>query len=182
MALGFFIDNKNCYGCKTCSMSCIVSNLPGNRTTFLRRVQEIRMDQPRAVSFLSLACNHCEHPACVKNCPQGAYEKLENGIVKQDHDKCIGCRTCIEACPYGAPAYDEESRSVYKCDMCSSRLERGEAPACVVACPGANIAQGDLDDLRKLHEGAVQEIAGLTLSASETLPSFLIALDPSLGG
>ena len=85
MALGFWMSNKNCYGCKTCSIAC-KSEKRLNKGVLLRRVTEIRQDAPLAVSFLSMSCNHCEDPACLKNCPVQAYTKLDNGIVQQDHD------------------------------------------------------------------------------------------------
>lgn len=134
MALGFWMNNKNCYGCKTCSIAC-KSEKQLNEGVLLRKVSCIRQDSPVNVSFLSMSCNHCEDPACVKACPVEAYTKLDNGIVKQDHDKCIGCKMCIEACPYNAPCYDEEESKTYKCDMCYDRQQRGELPACVAACP-----------------------------------------------
>lgn len=123
MALGFWMNNKNCYGCKTCSIAC-KSEKQLNEGVLLRKVSCIRQDNPVNVSFLSMSCNHCEDPACVKACPVEAYTKLDNGIVKQDHDKCIGCKMCIEACPYNAPCYDEEESKTYKCDMCYDRQQR----------------------------------------------------------
>lgn len=180
MALGFYSNNKDCYGCKTCSMACMTTRLSGQTATFLRRVDVILDGEAEAQSFLSLACNHCDEPACLANCPVGAYTKLDNGVVVQDHDLCIGCKTCISACPYGAPVFDEASSTTYKCDMCIDRLERGEKPACVEACPGGNIEQGEIDDLAKAHPDAVKEIAGITASASETKPNVLISVDPKI--
>ncbi|QKF07089.1 4Fe-4S dicluster domain-containing protein [Berryella wangjianweii] len=182
MTLGFYIDNDRCFGCSTCSMACTTTKLPGNRAVFMRRVRRIRSEEPRALSFVSMSCNHCADPACLRACPQGAYEKLDNGIVRQSHDKCIGCRACIEACPYDAPAYDEESRSVYKCDLCADRLDRGQPPACVESCPGANIAYGELDDLRSQHPDAADRIPGVTPDPAATQPSLLIRVDRALVG
>ena len=122
-----------------------------------------------------MSCNHCEDPACVKACPVEAYTKLDNGIVKQDHDKCIGCKMCIEACPYNAPCYDEEESKTYKCDMCYDRQQRGELPACVAACPGANIAVGEMEDLQKNHQADI-----VSDENSGTKPNFVITVDPKL--
>ncbi len=174
MALGFVFNNKNCYGCKTCSMACIVNQLPGNKETFLRRVNEFRPDDELMGGFLSMSCNHCDEPACMAACPQGAYTKLENGIVKQDHEKCIGCQMCVNACPYNAPKYDSASKTVYKCDMCYDRLERGEAPACVEACPGANLMIGEVEDLKAQYASAVSDITGVLPSSEETHPNLYI--------
>lgn len=79
MALGFWMNNKNCYGCKTCSIAC-KSEKQLNEGVLLRKVSCIRQDSPVNVSFLSMSCNHCEDPACVKACPVEAYTKLDNGI------------------------------------------------------------------------------------------------------
>lgn len=174
MALGFWMNNKNCYGCKTCSIAC-KSEKQLNEGVLLRKVSCIRQDSPVNVSFLSMSCNHCEDPACVKACPVEAYTKLDNGIVKQDHDKCIGCKMCIEACPYNAPCYDEEESKTYKCDMCYDRQQRGELPACVAACPGANIAVGEMEDLQKNHQADI-----VSDENSGTKPNFVIAVDPKL--
>ena len=132
MAIGFWMNNKNCYGCKTCSIAC-KSEKQLDKGVLLRHVTAIRQDAPRAFAYLSMACNHCEEPACVANCPVGAYSKLEDGTVIQDHSVCIGCKTCISACPYGAPSYDEASSTTFKCDGCYDRRQRGELPACVAA-------------------------------------------------
>ena len=134
MAIGFWMNNKNCYGCKTCSIAC-KSEKQLDKGVLLRHVTAIRQDDPRAFAYLSMACNHCEEPACMANCPVGAYSKLEDGTVIQDHSVCIGCKTCISACPYGAPSYDEATSTTFKCDGCYDRRQRGELPACVVACP-----------------------------------------------
>ena len=174
MALGFFVNNQNCYGCKTCSMSCTTNKLPGNYVTYMRCVNEFLSEEGLGGTFLSLACNHCDNPACLENCPQGAYTKLENGIVKQDHDKCIGCQTCVQACPYGAPKYDEAEGKVHKCDLCFDRLDRGELPACMEACPGGNIVYGEMEELKANYPAAVSEIAGVTPAASETNPNLII--------
>lgn len=151
MALGFWMNNKNCYGCKTCSIAC-KSEKQLNEGVLLRKVSCIRQDSPVE-----------------------AYTKLDNGIVKQDHDKCIGCKMCIEACPYNAPCYDEEESKTYKCDMCYDRQQRGELPACVAACPGANIAVGEMEDLQKNHQADI-----VSDENSGTKPNFVITVDPKL--
>ena len=88
------------------------------------------------VSHLSLACNHCEKPACLIACPANAYSKdAVSGFVLLDKNRCIGCRYCTWACPYGAPAYDRKTGVVAKCTFCDERQARGLAPACVEACP-----------------------------------------------
>ena len=116
---------------------------------------------------IPISCQHCENPACVKVCPVGAtYQDPETGVVRQDYDKCIGCRMCMSACPYtGVRSFNwEEPRYaidfaagdvdvpahqkhvVEKCTFCYQRLARGENPACMELCPGRARFWGDLDD------------------------------------
>ena len=175
MRYGFAIDTKRCIGCHTCAVACnIENNLPkGNWWNRILTDGGETMDTPEGVfpntkmSFLPLACQHCENPACVKVCPVGAtYKDYETGIVVQDADKCIGCRMCMAACPYtgvrsfnweepkyhldfsigdpGAPVH--QKHTVEKCTMCYQRLARNEQPACVEACLGRARFWGDLDD------------------------------------
>lgn len=174
MALGFWMNNKNCYGCKTCAIAC-KSEKQLHNGVLLRHVVEIMQDEPRCQSFLSMACNHCDDPACVEYCPVQAYTKLENGIVQQNHDLCIGCQSCVNMCPYGAPCYDEEESKTYKCDMCIDRLERGLMPACVAACPGMNLAVDEMDSLQSTHQPDI-----VSDENSGTNPNFVITVDPLL--
>lgn len=131
------------------------------------------MDIPRgsfpdnSIDYLPVNCQHCENPACVRVCPVGAtYKDEETGIVRQDYDKCIGCRMCMAACPYtgvrsfnwqepeymldytlGAKDSPEHQRhTVEKCTMCWHRVAGGGEPECVRACPGRARIWGDLDD------------------------------------
>jgi Fe-S-cluster-containing hydrogenase component 2/DMSO reductase anchor subunit len=88
------------------------------------------------VLHLSLACNHCEAPACMDACPTGAYSKdPTTGTVILDEQRCMGCTYCSWVCPYGAPQFDDQHGVMTKCTFCASRLEEGGLPACVVACP-----------------------------------------------
>jgi len=85
--------------------------------------------------YLSIACNHCDEPACTKVCPSGAMHKREDGFVVVDEEICIGCKYCTMACPYGAPQYDEEKGHMTKCDGCYERVGQGLEPICVGSCP-----------------------------------------------
>lgn len=174
MAIGFWMNNKNCYGCKTCSIACKSEKQLG-LGVLLREVTEIRQDDPAAFAFLSMACNHCEEPACVENCPVGAYSKLEDGTVVQDHSVCIGCQTCVSACPYSAPSYDEATSTTFKCDGCYDRRQRGEMPACVAACPGANLALDEMEALQSTHQADI-----VSDGAAGTKPNFVITVDATL--
>lgn len=169
--VGFYINMANCYGCQTCQVACKSEQRTAPAVS-LRRVRQFDTDNPATHATLSMGCNHCEHPQCLANCPAGAYTKLENGIVYQDHNKCIGCRMCIMACPYGVPQYDPEEGKTSKCSYCKERTEKGLKPMCVESCPGGNLVAGELEELRAKYSG-VKELPGMP-SASITNPSIII--------
>lgn len=170
--LGFYINSDGCYGCQTCQVACKSEQQTADACSW-RRVREFTTQTPASWVTISMGCNHCENPQCLANCPAGAYTKLDNGIVYQDHTKCIGCRMCTFACPYGVPQYDEVEGKTSKCSMCKERIEKGMTPRCVEACPGGNLVFGDLDELKAMYEG-VQEIPGITPDSSITNPSIVI--------
>lgn len=147
---GFLIDIKRCYGCKTCSMACKSENQtpPG---VLWRRVREYETDGPNSEGFISMSCNHCDDPQCMKVCPADTYHKRPDGIVVQDHEKCIGCRMCIMACPYNAPVFDPLEGKTSKCNMCAERLDEGLPPRCVASCPAGVLKFGEIEELRKIH-------------------------------
>ena len=152
MALGFWMNNKNCYGCKTCSIAC-KSEKQLDQGVLLRHVTEIKQDDPRALSFLSLSCNHCDDPACTKVCPTGAMHKdAETGLVSVDADKCVGCGYCHMACPYNAPKVDRSKGHSVKCDGCAERVAAGEKPVCVEACPARALDFGTVEEMSKVGE------------------------------
>lgn len=135
--LGFFVDAQRCIGCFSCAMACKNQYHQPAGVTW-RYVysldEEIYPHKDRA--FLSLACNHCENPACAEVCPVEAYHKREeDGVVVHDQDTCIGCKQCARACPYGAPKYNPVVQRIEKCSLCWERLDDGLKPACVQGCP-----------------------------------------------
>ena len=178
MAIGFWMNNKNCYGCKTCSIAC-KSEKQLDKGVLLRHVTAIRQDAPRAFAYLSMACNHCEMPACVANCPQGALEKdADTGLVSRDEEKCIGCGTCVKSCPYEVPVVDTETMKSMKCDGCAARVAEGKMPICVDACPLRALEFGDIEELRTAHPDAVDGIAPMA-SPDQTKPSVAILACPA---
>ena len=138
----FHFDMTRCIGCKCCVVACNEQN--GNPAEInWRRVGEIEGGfYPNAVKhYLSMGCNHCLEPTCLTGCPVDAYSKdAGTGIVSHSADTCIGCQYCTWNCSYGVPQYNPERGVVGKCDMCHGRLELGQAPACVSACPEGAIA------------------------------------------
>jgi len=96
---------------------------------------------------LSMSCNHCEDPICVKNCPTNALWKREDGIVQIDQTVCIGCKYCSWVCPYGAPQFNPQKGVMGKCDLCADYIDQGKNPSCVDACPMRALDFGDYQEL-----------------------------------
>ncbi len=138
----FEVDLDRCSGCKACVTAC--HNLNGLDEQETWRDVGLLVGGTSTLPVMqhvTTACHHCLEPACLTACPVNAYEKNPlTGIVKHLDDQCFGCQYCILACPYEVPKYHAAKGIVRKCDMCSSRLEVGEAPACVQACPSQAIA------------------------------------------
>src|SRR5206468_1975116 len=137
----FEVDLDACSGCKACVTAC--HNLNGlDEDETWRGVGLLvggTAEEP-VLRHVTSACHHCVEPACMDGCPVLAYEKDPvTGIVRHLDDQCIGCQYCILKCPYDVPKYNRKLGIVRKCDMCSSRLAVGEAPACVQACPSQAI-------------------------------------------
>lgn len=174
--LGFYCDQRYCSGCRTCQVACKDVNDLDVGALF-REVSsfECGMYPEVAITHSSLACNHCDTPACVANCPSGAmYMDGETGLILHNDDECLGCQTCVEACPYGAPTFVESEGIVQKCDSCIRLRENGEEPACVASCIMRCLFFGDLDELKEEYgaDGLVNEMS--YLPAPDTSPSLLI--------
>ena len=180
---GFYIDTVRCTGCKTCQLSCKDDNNLDIGVNW-RRIYEYgggrwlqnedgTWEQNVFVHYVSISCNHCSEPACVKACPTTAMHKREqDGLVAVDQKKCVGCRYCEMACPYGAPQFDPEKKVMSKCDGCFDRVEKGEKPICVESCPLRAIEFGPIEELRARY-GDLAEIAPLP-EASLTRPNLVI--------
>lgn len=147
MNYGFVIDNSSCIGCHACSTACKSEHqVPlGVNRTWVKYVEAGRYPDVRR-SFQVTRCNHCSNPPCVRICPTTAMHQREDGIVDFNSDACIGCKACLQACPYDAIYIDPESLTAAKCNFCAHRVDVGMEPACVVVCPAHAIIMGDLDD------------------------------------
>lgn len=182
----FFFDSSACSACKSCVLACRdKNNWPAG--VRWRRVYELSGGEwlrvgnnwvPDLIAYnLSLGCNHCEEPVCLKGCPSGAISKRPDGIVLIDRKKCLGCRYCEWSCPYGAPQYDVAAGRMTKCDLCVDLVDQGEKPACVSACPMRALDFGPLDELMEKY-GQVRTIFPLPAEAM-TRPAFIIKLHPT---
>jgi Fe-S-cluster-containing dehydrogenase component/formate-dependent nitrite reductase membrane component NrfD len=147
MRYGFVIDQRACIGCHACTVACKAENeVPlGVFRTWVKYVEKGEFPNSRR-HFLVERCNHCENAPCVQICPTGALFKRPDGIVDFDKDRCIGCKSCMQACPYDAIYIDPETLTAAKCHFCAHRLDVGLQPACVLVCPEEAIIFGDLDD------------------------------------
>jgi DMSO reductase iron-sulfur subunit len=159
---GFFFTADNCIGCHACEAACAEKNETPAHLAF-RSVGYVEggsfPDYKRM--NISMACNHCDDPVCLKGCPTRAYTKhTEYGAVLQDPETCFGCGYCTWVCPYNAPQLDPVKGQVSKCNMCVDRLEVGLKPACVSACVGNALDFGVIEQVPEGREQARVEIPG----------------------
>jgi Fe-S-cluster-containing dehydrogenase component/formate-dependent nitrite reductase membrane component NrfD len=147
MKFGFLIDHRKCIGCHACSVACKEEHqVPlGVYRTWVKYVEKGTFPHTQR-HFTVLRCNHCEYAPCVTICPVTALYKRPDGIVDFDADVCIGCKACMQACPYDALYIDPNTNTAAKCNFCAHRVELGLQPSCEVVCPTQAILSGDLDD------------------------------------
>lgn len=129
-------NSADCIGCKSCEVQCRHLHKGGPGTCFCRvlDVYQDDTDRPRQ-KFIYTSCFHCKKPWCVKACPTGAMRRrTEDGIVYVESDVCVGCKACIEACPWTVPQWNAQTGKVNKCDLCKDRIDQGLKPACVTTC------------------------------------------------
>jgi anaerobic dimethyl sulfoxide reductase subunit B (iron-sulfur subunit) len=146
---GFSFDAQRCLKCWACEVACKQWHGINAGGLKLRRVEEVtRGVFPNVTrTFLSLSCRHCARPRCAASCVSGAISKRDNdGIVLVDRSKCDGCRSCLDACPFGIPQFDTDG-TMRKCDMCLDRIEKGQKPVCVETCPTRALQWGAIEDL-----------------------------------
>ena len=171
----FYFDGARCVGCKTCMVACKKKNgLPAGIN--YRRVTSYEVGEYPTATFYhwSRACNHCENPACVRACPTAAMYKDEaDGTVQHDDDICIGCGSCVIACPYDTPMLVKEEGIAKKCNACIDTREVDGAPTCVASCGMRALEFGDYDELVAAHPDAVNKVAPMP-DPSITNPGILV--------
>ena len=174
---GFRLDLDRCTGCGACVLACRIEHGRLEGPAWRRLVVFNRGRWPAGpVWQLSLACHHCERPACVEACPSQAYHIRADGAVILDPARCLGCRYCEMACPFDAPAWDEAAGVMTKCDFCADRTTLGLEPACVTACPMD--ALGVLDEAGR-EAGEPEYVPGFT-DPADCRPN--LRLIPPAGG
>lgn len=144
---GFVIDQNRCIGCHACTVACKEEHeVPvGVFRTWVKQVEKGAFPQTGR-HFGVLRCNHCDAAPCIEICPTRALFRRADGIVDFDRARCIGCKGCMQACPYDALYIDPNSNTAAKCNFCAHRVEAELSPACVIVCPTQAIVAGDLAD------------------------------------
>jgi len=172
-----FVDVTTCIGCKACEVACVEWNAyPFRETTFNNTYQTmpdtewnyynlIRFNEHQFAdgSFGWLMrkdqCMHCADPGCLRACPaDGAIVQYTNGIVDFNQENCIGCQYCLTGCPFNIPKFNSESKKVFKCTLCSDRVNVGLEPACIKACPTGCLHFGTKADMKELAENRAQQL------------------------
>ena len=144
---GFVIDNRKCIGCHACTVACKSEHeVPiGVNRTHVKYIETGEYPN-NSREFSVHRCNHCEDSPCTTICPTIALFTREDGIVDFDDERCIGCKSCMQACPYDALYIDPNKGTAAKCNYCAHRIEESYEPACVIVCPTEAIISGDLDE------------------------------------
>ena len=182
MAKAYLIDTTKCVGCRSCQVSCKQWNdLPAEKTEL--KPQNLGLQNPTTLSaktftvvtyhevadsgapgglkyvFAKRQCMHCNDPACASACPTTAMHKTREGMVVYDDTKCIGCRYCMLACPFGVPTvqWDSLTPKIRKCTGCYDRVSAGDVPACVKSCPTGAVSYGDRDQLIALGKKRIKD-------------------------
>lgn len=182
MRYAFLLDMNKCIGCRGCAMACKNFNQLEPEMVW-RQVYPLSSSiyPHTGRAFLSLSCNHCEHPACMEACPTNSYFIRPDGIVGHNMDTCIGCQNCIRSCPYGAPRYNKVLGKAEKCGMCYERIEAGLLPACVQGCVTQALQIINLEDFPEV--GILQYPDGYpTMPGLNPSTRFILPKGPQMEG
>jgi Fe-S-cluster-containing dehydrogenase component/formate-dependent nitrite reductase membrane component NrfD len=144
---GFVIDNRRCIGCHACTVACKAEHDDpiGVNKTWVKYIEKGEFPRTNR-NFSVMRCNHCDDSPCTDVCPVTALWERDDGIVDFDTERCIGCKACMQGCPYDALYIDPETDTAAKCNYCSHRVDAGREPACVTVCPEDAIIAGDMEN------------------------------------
>ena len=171
------VDTTTCIGCKACEVACLEWNGYSFRETVFQNSYQtmpetawnywnlIKFDEhERADGTMMLLmrkdqCMHCADPGCLAACPaDGAIVQYTNGIVDFQQDHCIGCGYCVSGCPFNIPKFNQHTKKMFKCTMCSDRVNEGLEPACIKACPTGCLHFGTKEDMKELAETRARQL------------------------
>lgn len=145
-------DLNRCTGCLACAVACKAANNVriGNYWNQVLRIGPTPMYEGAQnpdveLYYLPVTCQHCENPECVNVCPTSASYKDEDGTIQIDPELCIGCQSCVGACPYGVRYLNDDEGVVEKCTLCKDKIDNGELPQCVAQCGGRARFFGDIE-------------------------------------
>jgi len=147
--LAMIIDEEICWGCNTCELACKQENNPPEGSRWIRvrtkGVQEV--NGRMKLTYHPVRCLHCSRPPCKETCPVDAIRQRPDGIVLVDPERCMGCKACLEVCPFGVMQFNTEKGVAEKCHLCYHRIDRGKRPACIDKCIGRCIYFGEIGEL-----------------------------------
>lgn len=147
--LAMIIDDDLCWGCDACELACKQENNPpeGSRWIQVRTKGVQNINGKLKLTYSPARCLQCSKPPCKEACPVDAITQRQDGIVLVDSEICIGCKDCIEACPFGVMQFNTVKGVAEKCHLCYHRIDRGEKPACVEPCIGRCIYFGEISEI-----------------------------------
>jgi formate dehydrogenase iron-sulfur subunit len=171
------IDTTTCIGCKACEVACLEWNgytfsdttfhnsyqtMPDTKWNYWNLIRFNEHEAPDGSPMLLMRkdqCMHCSEPGCLIACPaDGAIVQYQNGIVDFQQENCIGCQYCVTGCPFNIPKFNEQTKKVYKCTLCSDRVAQGLEPACIKACPTGCLQFGLKEDMKAEAETRAKQL------------------------
>ncbi len=173
--LTLHVDSEYCMGCLACEVACKQENsIPAGLSLIrVKRVGPSKFGDTLRMHFAPVSCRQCSRPPCVEACPEAAIRRRTDGVVLIDDSLCIGCKVCLEACPFGSIEFDAEAGVARKCTLCAHLLERGVAPACVRHCPADCMSVGDINEVARLSQqrAAEDRVGSAAVSESTRYPT-----------
>lgn len=146
----FFLDYSRCIGCQACVQAC--AECDTHRGISMIHLETI--ERRDSVQTAPQICMHCEEPICAQMCPADAIKKTPDGVVQSAlKPRCIGCSTCVYACPFGVPKYIEAMDQMMKCDMCYDRSSVGKKPMCATVCPSGALTFTTMEEIQRTRQG-----------------------------